>query len=191
MPRKKILSDKSQIIDVAQELIAAEGLEAVSMRRLSKEMGVSSKTLYNYVLNAEAVMREVLIRSFSGLYESVYSGMSEMISKGIEPSTAYARAYALTLFDFAESNREVCVYLIGMGYESYHNDAELRPLYDPFGAFLMSMDEGEDTDRLKKVFHLYEGSILSLIRNHTAKIKKLSREEFLEMVDLLLELMFE
>lgn len=187
MPRRKLLHDRSQIIDVAERLIETDGLEAVSMRRLSKEMGVSDKTLYNYVLNAEAVLREVLIRSFSGLYETEFAMMSDMIAAGMDAAAAFAKAYALSLFDFARQHRDICVYLMGRGYELYHNDAELRLLYDPFGSMLMSVGGESDTKRLKELYFLYEGAVHSLIRNHNSGIKKLSREEYVKLIDLLIE----
>ena len=98
MPRKKILSSKSQIVDVALALIESEGLEAVSMRRLSKEMDVSNKTLYNYVLNADEVLREILIRSFTGVYEQVFAKTQELVAQGLDAPIAYAKAYALVLY---------------------------------------------------------------------------------------------
>jgi len=82
MPRNKIFNDKKQIIDVALSIIEKEGLESVSMRRLSKEMGVSSMTLYNYVRNTDDILREILILNFNKLYEMVYSLMSDMAKEG-------------------------------------------------------------------------------------------------------------
>ena len=55
MARKKILKSKKQILDTALALIDTEGVASVSMIRLSKELGVSSMTLYNYVRNAAAL----------------------------------------------------------------------------------------------------------------------------------------
>lgn len=191
MPRKKILSSKSQIIDVALTLIETEGLEAVSMRRLSKEMGVSSKTLYNYMLNADAVLKEILIHSFSEIYERVYAKMKELVGEGMEASVAYAKAYALALYDFARRHRNICAYLIGDGYEAYHNDAELRHLYDPFDALLMSMGNTEEVTQLRKILQLYEGALISLIRNHITGIRILDENEYLEMIDFLVERMFD
>ena len=190
MPRKKILSNKSQIVDVALALIDSEGLEAVSMRRLSKEMNVSSKTLYNYVLNVDEVLREILIRSFTGLYEQVYYRMEKLVSEGVDASIAYAKAYAMTLFAFAQSNKDICAYMLGSGYEAYHGDAELRHLYDPFGDILLVLAGDNNLPRLKSICQLYEGAIISQIRNHISGVKVCTEDEFENTVDLLIELMF-
>jgi len=191
MPRKKILSSKSQIVDVALALIESEGLEAVSMRRLSKEMDVSNKTLYNYVLNADEVLREILIRSFTGVYEQVFAKTQELVAQGLDAPIAYAKAYALVLYSFACSKKDICDYLLGPGYEAYHNDAELRHLFDPFGDIVLAMESRGDISRLKKIFQLYEGALLSQIRNHISGVRVLDPAQFEETVDLLIELMFD
>lgn len=190
MPRKKILSNKSQIIDVALDLIETEGLEAVSMRRLSKEMEVSPKTLYNYVLNADEVLREILIRSFTTVYEKVLFKTEALMRSGMEALIAYAKAYALILFEFALSKKDICTYLLGAGYEAYHDDAELRHLYNPFGDILLAMENSHDVTRLRKILSLYEGALLSQIRNHLSGVRRFDEKEYEETVDLLIELMF-
>lgn len=190
MPRKKILSNKSEIVDVALALIDSEGLDAVSMRRLSKEMDVSPKTLYNYVLNAEEVLREILIRSFAGLYEQVYARMEKLVSTGMDAAMAYAKAYAITLFGFAQSKKDICAYMLGPGYEAYHSDAELRHLYDPFGDILPVLVEEQGLPQLKRICLLFEGALISQIRNHISGVKTYTEEEFESTVDLLAELMF-
>lgn len=190
MPRKKLLKDKSQILDEAERLIETEGIQAVSMRRLSKEMGVSDKTLYNYILNADAIMRELLIRSSSGLYEGIYARMGELIAGGMDASMAYAKAYGLSMYDFAQEHKDICAYLMGPGREKFHKDAELRPLYEPFGDMLLSLGNSEKAGRLEKLFMLYEGSVQSLVHCHISGIRRLEREEYTEMIDLLLELLF-
>lgn len=191
MPRKKILSNKSQIVDVALALIDSEGLEAVSMRRLSKEMDVSPKTLYNYVLNADEVLREILIRSFTGLYEQVYTRMEKLVSEGMDASVAYAKAYAMTLFGLAQSKKDICAYMLGPGYEAYHDDAELRHLYDPFGDILPVLTESSGLPRLKSICQLYEGALISQIRNHISGVKVYTEKEYESTIDLLIELMFQ
>lgn len=51
MAREKVLCGKEEIIRVAVSIVDKEGMEAVSVRRIAKELGVSSMTIYNYVEN--------------------------------------------------------------------------------------------------------------------------------------------
>ena len=55
---------RRRILDAAIELVDGEGLGALSMRRLGRELGVEAMSLYNHVPNKEALlagMVEVLI----------------------------------------------------------------------------------------------------------------------------------
>ena len=90
MPRNKILKDKNEIIDAAMKLIETEGIAAVSMRRLSKDMGVSSMTLYNYVHNTQDILREILIRSFNKIFESMYELMRDLSANGVSGVRVFA-----------------------------------------------------------------------------------------------------
>lgn len=184
MPRNKIFNDKKQIIDVALSIIEKEGLESVSMRRLSKEMGVSSMTLYNYVRNTDDILREILILSFNKLYEMLYSLMSDMAKEGHLGLKAYAKAYAMSLYDFSVKDREICAYLIGDGKIRFHADAELRPFYNPFANFFLGTGNSEDVRTMRLICKVYECAILTLIQEHTAGIHSLDRTEMEEMVDL-------
>lgn len=188
MARNKIINDKSQIIDLAQRLLETEGVEAVSMRRLSKEMGVSSMTLYNYVHNAGDVMREIMIRTFGQLYEQIYAIMDVLVRSGIDGGVAYARAYATALYELAMEHRNTCMYLIGQGRTLFYNDAELRPFYHPFERLLRSAP-AEKRSELKSVFRIYQYTIHSMLHELSSGMRSISREQYMEIIDLFLSKM--
>ena len=66
MAREKVLCGKEEIIRVAVGIVDKEGMEAVSVRRIAKELGVSSMTIYNYVENLSSSGMKVLPYSTSG-----------------------------------------------------------------------------------------------------------------------------
>ena len=72
MSRTKVIYDKKQIIDIAFRIINEERVDALSARRLAKELNVSIMTMYNYVENIDAVKREVVLQGFNILYGSTY-----------------------------------------------------------------------------------------------------------------------
>ena len=72
MSRERSLCGKEEIIKVAIDIVDKEGMEALSARRIAKELGVSSMTIYNYVKNLNDVKKRVLIAGFDRLYNSVY-----------------------------------------------------------------------------------------------------------------------
>jgi AcrR family transcriptional regulator len=53
---------RERIIEAALRVMDAEGLEAVTMRRLGRELGVEAMSLYNHVEDKDAVLRGVLAR---------------------------------------------------------------------------------------------------------------------------------
>ncbi|SCD65288.1 transcriptional regulator, TetR family [Streptomyces sp. AmelKG-A3] len=57
-PRKPLLS-RDRIVEAAGALVDAEGLEAVSTRRLAAELGVSGPSLYNHFRNKEEILDAV------------------------------------------------------------------------------------------------------------------------------------
>lgn len=189
MARSKIIDDKSQIIDLAQRLIDEEGIEAVSMRRLSKEMGVSSMTLYNYVHNADDVLREVLVRAFGELNEQVLSMMNGLVRSGIPGHIAYAKAYATALYELSLKRPALCSYLISQGRTTFFNDAELRPFYDPFGRLALGLTEDEKQE-MTRVFAMYQYVVHSMLLEMNTGMRAISRGEYMETVELFLTKMF-
>jgi AcrR family transcriptional regulator len=57
-PRKPLLST-DRIVETARELVDAEGLAAVSTRRLAAELGVSGPSLYNHFRTKDEILEAV------------------------------------------------------------------------------------------------------------------------------------
>ncbi len=52
--RERLTRDR--VIEAALEIMDAEGLEAVSMRRVAREVGVEAMSLYNHVRDKEDLL---------------------------------------------------------------------------------------------------------------------------------------
>jgi len=70
--RQKI--DRATIIAAARQLLESDGLEALSMRRLAKELDSKPMTLYHYVPNKSELLSQVLSDVASSIQWSVPSG---------------------------------------------------------------------------------------------------------------------
>jgi AcrR family transcriptional regulator len=57
-PRTPLLS-RDRIVEVATEIIDAEGLDALSTRRLAQELGVKAPSLYNHFATKEDIVDAV------------------------------------------------------------------------------------------------------------------------------------
>lgn len=190
MPRNKILDNKNAIINTAFQIMDREGPEALSARRISKEIGVSAMTLYNYVRNIDDIRREILIRGFNLLYEKLYCLVKSMEEQDISWLAALARAYAMTLYDFSREHRYLCAYLLGEGRIRFSGDAELRPFYHVFGGFLPSGASGREKE-LRLTWRMFEGMLTAMIYENSSGIRPLPREELMAAVDLFLEKVFD
>ena len=85
MPLKKTHFEKAAFRDrlctVALEIFVEEGLEALTMRRLAKELGVSAMTPYNYFENRQEIVQEILDRA----YGKFATSQREAIDQWAEP----------------------------------------------------------------------------------------------------------
>ena len=67
-----------QILSKASELYLSEGLEALSMRKLARELGVTAPALYRYYGSKEDVLIDVVEEAFKSwaayLYRSLAGG---------------------------------------------------------------------------------------------------------------------
>lgn len=188
MARKKILKDKTQIVETALRLIESEGIGSVTMVRLSRELNVSSMTLYNYVRNAEEVLREILVLTTSDFFGQLYAILREMDSRGADVTEVYARAYALALYNLADHHRDICLYLVN-NYARFYRDVELQPFYDPFRMFLLQCQEKDKKER-EDVFFLYRSTVFALIRDHILCSPSFMKDEYLCLVDRFIMRMF-
>ena len=102
MAREKVLCGKEEIIRVAVGIVDKEGMEAVSVRRIAKELGVSSMTIYNYVENLSDVKKRVLISGFDRMYGCIYEALNAL--PAVQGRLELCRAIALEVFRFARNN---------------------------------------------------------------------------------------
>jgi len=56
---------REKLIDAAERLFAAQGLEAVTLRQLAAEVGVSPMTPYRYFADKDAILAAVRARAFN------------------------------------------------------------------------------------------------------------------------------
>ncbi|MER6951415.1 TetR/AcrR family transcriptional regulator C-terminal domain-containing protein [Nonomuraea sp. NPDC000554] len=54
-----------RIVDAAVEVLDAEGLDALTMRRLGSHLGVAAMSLYRHVPNRDALLAEIVNRLFA------------------------------------------------------------------------------------------------------------------------------
>jgi len=104
----RILTDEAvgefreRLIDAAERLFAAHGLEAVTMRQLAAELGVSPMTPYRYFEDKEAILAAVRARAFARHADALEAAYAAAGHDAVTASEAVGRAYV----DFAFAHPE-------------------------------------------------------------------------------------
>jgi len=83
---------RTQILDAARELFAAEGIEAVTMRALAERIEYSATAIYLHFPDKQSVIRELCARDFRALAGAF--GKIAQIADPVERIRAAGSAYA-------------------------------------------------------------------------------------------------
>lgn len=67
------MSRRDEILDVAERLLAAEGPEAVTMRRVADEMGIRAPSLYKHVRNKDDIEAGLQERALVSMAQALRS----------------------------------------------------------------------------------------------------------------------
>ncbi len=186
MSRERSLCGKEEVIKAAMGIADREGMEALSARRIAKELGVSSMTIYNYVKNLNDVKKRVLIAGFDRLYSGVYQSLS-----ALEPPVGrrtMCRTMALEVFRFAQANRSIFSFMFFDGRNLFHEDAEVRPFY-AFMTRFVSRPRGHVAgwrpDDMP--FNLLEIIITTMSYQCAEGVIKLTEQAFMDHVNFFIE----
>lgn len=101
MPRVLSESDvadfRERLCDAAEKLFAEKGPDAVTMRQLASELGVSPMTPYRYFTDKEDILAAVRTNGFNRFAESLESALANTQGSAKAKSSAVGEAY----LDFA------------------------------------------------------------------------------------------
>lgn len=142
---RRRLETVSELLDHAERVVLAEGLEALSMHRLAAEHGVRVAALYRYWPSKDALLVALLERAVGRLAEAlatVEAEGQELVSRARKPWTAHERAlfplvrFAAVYATLARERPEVTSLIA-------HFLAPTRPTVEPAaGAPLVSLAMG-------------------------------------------------
>lgn len=186
MAREKVLCGKEEIIRAAVRIVDSEGMEALSARRISKELGVSAMTIYNYVENLAEVKKYVLSDGFDRLYDSISHALNEL--RGQVDKVKFCKTIAMQVFQFASENRNIFIFMFFEGRSQFREDAEIRPFYN-FIAKLTKRSKATQKDWAEnaKAYVLLESYVIYEAYQACAGLSEVTKEQFSSMIDFLLE----
>lgn len=122
---------REQILDEAARLILEEGLYAVSMERLARDVGISKGLVYNYFPTRDALLTALLSREQAELRDR---GMASALE-----AASYAELIRQTTRLYLEQTRDRGALIAAL-------------LSDPSVAKLMEAESREDRERMVRYF---------------------------------------
>lgn len=153
-PREPLTRDR--IVDAAVRIMDAEGLEAVTMRRIGRELGVEAMSLYNHVADKEEIL--------GGVVEAVMSEFEFPDTSGgewAEQGRAAARAWR----ELLKAHPNV-ITLMSEQREPMTSLRALRPMEHAIGTLRASGLSDEEAVKAFRAFGGYiQGFVLAEVAN--------------------------
>lgn len=107
----KILTDedvarfRDRLCDVAERLFAEHGAEAVTIRQLAAELGVSAMTPYRYFKDKDAILAAVRARGFDRHADALEHARAEAGADAVQQANAIGGAYVRFALKHPEAYR--------------------------------------------------------------------------------------
>jgi TetR/AcrR family transcriptional regulator, tetracycline repressor protein len=164
-PRREPLS-RERIVRAALRLMDEEGLEAVTMRRIGKELGVEAMSLYNHVADKEDILDAVA--------ELVMSEYRAEHGEGDWLQNAWAAAHEWRRLLKAHPN------VITLLIERKHPMASVEGLLPMENAFEILRQAGLSKDETVQVFRAVGGYIFGFVMTEVGNMMAGQGERYSE-----------
>lgn len=112
---------REDLIEAAERLLQEEGVAAVSVRRVAREVGVVPSAVYNHFENREALLTAIAADGYHQL-EVIGKRLSERRAEPRDVLRQLARAY----LRFAAANPNLYRLMFSAEVVAYRNDPELE-----------------------------------------------------------------
>src|SRR5438105_8864727 len=86
------LPTREVILDTAERLFAARGVDGVAVRDLARELGITASSLYNHFAGKQALYEAVLERGLGPIVTAVATACQD----GVRPDRVHATLAGLT-----------------------------------------------------------------------------------------------
>lgn len=111
---------RERLCDVAERLFALHGPEAVTVRQLAGELGVSPMTPYRYFKDKDAMLAAVRARAFARFAEAMEVGGRAAMAEGRDATTA-----GVVYVDWALANPEAYKLMFDVNQVTYTDYPDL------------------------------------------------------------------
>jgi len=155
------------LVDTAIDLIEADGLEALSMRRLADRFGIQAASVYWYVASKEHMLDLVVDRLLGLAFETVYVEQIEQRGRENEPVEEALRRMAVAYRAFLLGHPDSAKVISSRLVIGPNLALLLEPLLDLFGRLGMDQRQAVHASYVLLVyvqgFVLHETAPLSIV----------------------------
>lgn len=102
------VANRARILDVARDIVAAEGASALTIRRVAAEIDYTAPVVYQHYADKAALLDAVMADAYQRLADCLRD--SQTLTRSGDPKSL-VEAY----LGFAESNRRIFQFMHGMG----------------------------------------------------------------------------
>ena len=137
---------RDQVYGHALEIIASEGLPALTLDRLARRIGVSRGNLYNYFADREAIIDFIEARTFEPLIDDV-----ARIADGDTSAAAKLEAIATMILTAVRDNLTLVVALSPEKFRRRDKRSHLRRRERGLGLFRQVFREGIESGEFREL----------------------------------------
>lgn len=161
---------RQAVLRLARRKIEAVGAEAVSLRSLANELGVTHRALYNHFADKDALLAAIAAMGFGELADSLKQASSP---------AEHLRSYAT----FALAHRHLYAMMMDRTYRQFENEPDLRAGADRVIAASISVlapSHANDDERRREVMRHWMLVHGGLSLHGSGVLKARSDEDFVE-----------
>ena len=148
---------REELIKAACQIISANGVDGLTMRRLSQHLGVSRTAAYRHFDDKTALLFAVAESSFRQIADS----FGELVSGTDRPPLEVLKGFGRSYVEFARGNPAIYRLMFGSKFiREKHPDSLLRTVDEAFGYLLKAVERCQEQGSIQKGSGLAITSIL-------------------------------
>lgn len=170
------------------DIIAEEGVGALSIRKIASRINVSSMTLYNYIENVEDIKKDMILEGFRILYKQGYEKLRQIKERdGIITLAKGCRALAEILYDFGAEHPSLFELIFCNSGGILRKDAEIAPFYGFFNLLHKRDNENNDYSRALRMLDFVA---VYIILERVRGADNYTKQEYMAHIDEFISNMF-
>ncbi len=172
------MTEKQTILTSSEKLFMRYGLKSVSMDDIARDLGMSKKTIYQFVQNKEVLIKEIVVarieremKIIEGIFEKGQSALEEILSIARFITKDLRDMSPKVLFDMQKYYRDIFQMI-----ESFHNEFIYKTIKDNL---VRGIEEGlyRKDINAEVIARLYVGKTVMLVDESAFSLREYHPDE--------------